>query len=190
MRWYRQHARELLRNEGADLVSLPDKKVVHARHRRDARVGHGRAELVGGAELVVLRRDDERALWDRRQRARCEAHILRADADERDGVGAAAPREVREDLERTEAVPDETERKARSDRTGVVDRRGDVVGLVPTAGPLSRARAYPGRAWAMTTIAVGSTSGMRRVASSRSSMRRASSRTHEVCGNRTRRAAV
>src|SRR2546423_10589204 len=49
---------------------------------------------------------------------------------------------------------------------------------------------WVGSACAITTIAVGWTSGMRSVASSRSSMRRASSRMIEVCGNRHRQSAV
>src|SRR5207247_7816576 len=141
MRWYRQHAGELLRHESPDLVAFADEKVVDAANRRDARVRDRRAELLGCAELVVLRRDDEHALRDRREGAWREANILRADADEGDGIGPAAALEVREDLERPEAVPDEAERQARRDRARVIDRRGDVVGLVSAATPLARARA-------------------------------------------------
>src|SRR6266571_5656897 len=141
MRWYRQHAGELLRHESPDLVAFADEKVVDAANRRDARVRHRRAQLLGRAELVVLRRDDERAYWDRREGAWREAHVLRADADEGDGVGTASPLEVREDLERPEAVADEAEWKARRDRARVINRRGDVVGLVSAAAPLALARA-------------------------------------------------
>src|SRR2546430_16608577 len=82
MRWYRQDPRELIGDEGADLVSFADEKVVDALHRGDARVRNGRAQLVGRTELVVLRRHDEGAVRDRRERARREAHVLRANADQ------------------------------------------------------------------------------------------------------------
>src|SRR4029077_11372984 len=103
-------------DESADLVSFADEEVVDAVHRRDARVRDRRAELVGRTELIVLRRDDEGAIRDRRERARREAHVLRADADERDGIGAPTTREIREDLESPEAVSDEADRKAGGDR--------------------------------------------------------------------------
>src|SRR5881397_985709 len=141
MRWYRQPARELIRDERANFVALADEEVVDAAHGRDACVRHGRLKLGRCAELIVLRRDDEHAFRDRRQSARREAHVLGADADEGDGVGAAATLEVRQDLERTEAVAHEAERKTWRDGARVVHRRGDVVGLVSPTTPLARARA-------------------------------------------------
>ena len=141
MRWYRQDAREIIGNESANLVSLADEKVVDAAHRSDARVRDGRAKLVGGTELIVLRRDDERAVRNRRQRAGCEGHVLRPDADERDGVDASAAREEREGLKGAEAVSHQAQRQPRRHRSRVVDGGLDVVGLVPAAGPLAGARA-------------------------------------------------
>src|SRR5437899_3209159 len=98
MRWYRQHARELLRHESPDLVALADEKVVDAANRRDARVRDRHSELLGRAELVVLRGNDERADRNGREGTWREAHILRADANEGDGISTAAALEVREDL--------------------------------------------------------------------------------------------
>src|SRR5437667_12464165 len=83
MRWYRQHARQLIRDERPDLVAFADEEVVDVAHRRDARVRDRSAELLGGAELIVLRRHDERAVRNRRQRARCEGPVLRPDPEER-----------------------------------------------------------------------------------------------------------
>src|SRR5437762_5295015 len=142
MRWYRQDPREIIGNQSADFVSLANEKVVDAAHRRDARVRDGRVELVGGTELIVLRRNDERAVGDPGERARCKAQVLRPDPDEGDGVGTAAAFEERKDLESAEAVADKAERNARRDRARVIDRRSDVVGLVPAATPLSGARAH------------------------------------------------
>ena len=89
MRWYRQHARELLRDEGTDLVSFADEEVVDTAHGRDPRMRDSRAQLLGCPELVVLRRDDERAVGDLRQRARREAQVFRAHPDKGDGFGAS-----------------------------------------------------------------------------------------------------
>src|SRR5205823_14462354 len=104
MRWYRQHACQLIRDERPYLVAFADEEVVDVAHRRDARVRDRRAELLRGAELIVLRRHDERALVNRRQRARSEGHVLRSDADARDGVGVPSAREERGGLEGVEAV--------------------------------------------------------------------------------------
>src|SRR2546430_10983756 len=141
MRWYRQHTLELIRHERANFVALVDEKVVDAAHRRDACVRHRRLKLARCPELVVLRRDDERAFRDRRQGPRREAQVLRADADEGNGVGAAAAFEVREDLERAEAVADEPERQTWRHGARVVDSRAEVVGLVAPTTPLAGARA-------------------------------------------------
>src|SRR5436190_6431610 len=141
MRWYRQHACQLIRDERPDLVAFADEEVVDVAHRRDARVREGGAELVGRTELVVLRGHDERTVGDPRQRARGEAHVLRADTDERDRVGAPASLEKGESLERAEAVSHQTQRQTRCDGARVLDRGGDVVGLVAAAGPLAGARA-------------------------------------------------
>src|SRR5438105_3470109 len=59
MRWYRQHARQLIGDELPHLVSFADEEVVDVAHRRDARVRDRRAELLRGAELIVLRRHDD-----------------------------------------------------------------------------------------------------------------------------------
>src|SRR5438876_822200 len=114
MRWYRQHACQLIRDERPYLVAFADEEVVDVAHRRDARVR------------------DRSAYHPRSAHARAIAAMI--------GVRIVPP--------------------------------------------------CVGRACAITTIAVGSTSGMRSVASSRSSMRRASSRMNEVCGNRHDGAAV
>src|SRR3989454_5254245 len=141
MRWYRQHARELLRDEGADLVSFADEEVVDTAHGRDPRVRESRAELVRCAELVVLRRHDEGAIGDLRQRARREAQVFRADPDKGDGVRPAPALEVREDLERTEAVPDQAQRKPGGHGARVVHGGSNVVGLISPTAPLARAAA-------------------------------------------------
>src|SRR5437870_4445857 len=137
MRWYRQHACQLIRDERPYLVAFADEEVVDVAHRRDARVRDRSAELLRGAELIVLRRDDERAIGNRRQRARFKGHILCSDADERDDVGAPATREEREGLEGAEAVSHQAQRQPRRHRSRVVDGGLDVVGLVPAAGPLA-----------------------------------------------------
>src|SRR6266568_1533349 len=98
MRWYRQHARELLGDERPDLIALTDEEVVDPAHRRDARVRECRAELLGRTELVLLRGHDERTVGDLRQRARGEAHVLRADTHERERVGAPTSLEKGEGL--------------------------------------------------------------------------------------------
>src|SRR5207245_9325736 len=141
MRWYRQHARQLIGHERPHLVSFAYEEVIDVAHRRDARVRDRRSELLGGAELIVLRRHDERAVRNRRQRAGCEGHVLRPDADERDGAAAPAAREEREGLKGAEAVSDQAKRQPRRHRSRVVDRGLDVIGLIAPTGPLAGARA-------------------------------------------------
>src|SRR5919198_4142004 len=141
MRWYRQDACELIRDEPSDLVALADEEVVDATHDGDARVRHGRGELRRRAEPIVLGRDDERARRDRRQRPRREGHVLRPDADERDGLRRAAAVQVFEDLERPEAVADEAERQTRSEAARLADRGGEIFNLVLAAAPGAGARA-------------------------------------------------
>src|SRR5947208_9625689 len=104
MRWYRQHACQLIRDERPDLVTFADEEVVDVSHGRNTRVRDCGVELCRRAELVVLRGDDERTVGDPRQCARGEAHVLRSDTNERDRVRAPASVEKRESLERAEAV--------------------------------------------------------------------------------------
>src|SRR5438132_8366815 len=141
MRWYRERACQLIRDERPYLVAFADEEVVDVARRRDARVRDRSAELLRGAELSVLRRDDQRAIGNRRQRAGCEGHVLRPDADERDGVDASAAREEREGLKGAEAVSDQAQRKPRRHRSRVVDGGLDVIGLIAATGPLAGARA-------------------------------------------------
>src|SRR5438552_15555519 len=139
MRWYRQYSRQLLGHEPSDFVSFPDEEVIDAAHDGDARVGDRCSPLVRGPELVVLGSDDERADGHLGKRARREVHILRADPHERDRVGRPAASEIREDLERAEAVANETERQGRRERPRVIDRRGEVLRLRASTGPFALA---------------------------------------------------
>src|SRR5712692_5519749 len=111
MRWYRQYSRQLLGHEPSDLVPFPDEEVIDAAHDCDARVRDLCSQLGRRPELVVLRSDDERAdghLWTG---ARREVHTLRADPHARERVGRPAGGKIREDLERAEAIANQTQRQ-------------------------------------------------------------------------------
>src|SRR5438046_3872625 len=142
MRWYRQVTRELVRDELADLVALAHEKVIDPAHDGDPRMRHRRLELGARSELIALGRDDEHAPRDVRKGSRREGHVLQSDANKSDRVGRAAAREVREDLERAEAVADQPERETLRERPRVSDRSGEADHLIAAGAPRAVARAH------------------------------------------------
>src|SRR5256885_9791524 len=140
MRCYRERSRELGRDKLADLVAFADEEVVDIADDRHPGMRDGSLQLRPGAELIVLRGDDEGSGRDVGHSPRFEVHVLQADADERDRVGGPSASQVLEHLERAEAVSNEAERKARSDRPRGTDGGRQVVHLVAAAAPLARAR--------------------------------------------------